>query len=139
MKAMQPAYEDEDPIDAFNLWQGANFKLVARQDRYRNYDDSSFATPGPLLDDDDAMEEIWKQCYSLQDLIAPDQFKSYEELQQRMNEVLNISPTAPQVDPEVEDEESDWQAEVAPAAVSPVSAEDEDPELAEFQKMLNGL
>jgi hypothetical protein len=140
MKAMQPAYEDEDPINAFNLWQGANFKLVAvKKAGYRNYDDSSFAAPSPLLDDDDAMEEIWKQCYSLDALIAPDQFKSYEELQQRMNEVLNVAPTAPRVDSEVEDEESDWQAEVAPASTPAASVEDEDPELAEFQKMLNGL
>ena len=79
--AMQPEFEDESPIDPFDFWQGANFKLKAKNVAgYRNYDSSEFTTPGPLLDDDDAMEALWKKEYSLCEFIAPDQFKSYDEL-----------------------------------------------------------
>ena len=66
MAAMQPEFEDESPIDPFDLWQGANFKLKAKNVAgYRNYDSSEFAQPSPLNDDDEALEAIWKKEYSL--------------------------------------------------------------------------
>ena len=78
--AMQPEFEDETPIDPFDFWQGANFKLKAKNVAgYRNYDSSEFAAQGSLLDDDDTMEAIWKKQYSLAELVAADQFKSYDE------------------------------------------------------------
>ena len=77
MEAMQPEYEDETPINAFDFWQGANFKLKAKSVAgYRNYDSSEFASVSPLLDDDDAMEAIWKKQYSLAEFVAADQFKT---------------------------------------------------------------
>ena len=79
--AMQPEFEDETPINPFDFWAGANFKIkIKKVAGYWNYDSSEFAAPAPLLDDDDAMETIWKNEYSLAELIAPDQFKSYEDL-----------------------------------------------------------
>jgi hypothetical protein len=87
--AMQPEFEDETPIDPFDFWQGANFKLKAKNVAgYRNYDSSEFAAQGALLDDDDAMEAIWKKQYSLAELVAADQFKSYDELKKRLDYVL---------------------------------------------------
>ena len=63
--AMQPEFEDEEAIDPFDFWQGANFKLKAKNVAgYRNYDSSEFAAQSALLDDDDAMEAIWKKQYS---------------------------------------------------------------------------
>jgi hypothetical protein len=104
--AMQPEFEDETPIDPFDFWQGANFKLKAKNVAgYRNYDSSEFAAQGALLDDDDAMEAIWKKQYSLAELIAADQFKSYDELKKRLDYVLG-NKTARRQDPEVADEES---------------------------------
>jgi hypothetical protein len=104
--AMQPEFEDETPIDPFDFWQGANFKLKAKNVAgYRNYDSSEFAAQGALLDDDDAMEAIWKKQYSLAELVAPDQFKSYDELKKRLDYVLG-NKTARRQDPEVADEES---------------------------------
>ena len=103
--AMQPEFEDEQAIDPFDFWQGANFKLKAKNVAgYRNYDSSEFAAAGPLLEDDDAMEAIWKKQYSLAEFIAPDQFKSYDELNNRLGQVLGNKTTRRQ-DPEVADEE----------------------------------
>jgi hypothetical protein len=105
MEAMQPEYEDETPINAFDFWEGANFKLKAKNVAgYRNYDSSEFATPGALLDDDDAMEAIWKKQYSLEEFVAPDQFKSYDELKKRLDSVLG-SKSSTRLDEEVEDED----------------------------------
>jgi len=104
--AMQPEFEDEQAIDPFDFWQGANFKLKAKNVAgYRNYDSSEFAAQGALLDDDDAMEEIWKKQYSLAELVAADQFKSYDELKKRLEYVLGAKGSRRQ-DPEVEDEEN---------------------------------
>ena len=100
--AMQPEFEDEEAIDPFDFWQGANFKLKAKNVAgYRNYDSSEFAAPSPLLDDDDAMESLWKKQYSLAELVATDQFKSYEDLKKRLGYVLGNA--APRQDAEVED------------------------------------
>ncbi len=74
--AMQPEFEDEEAIDPFDFWQGANFKLKAKNVAgYRNYDSSEFAAVSPLLDDDDALEALWKKELSLAEIVAPDQFK----------------------------------------------------------------
>jgi hypothetical protein len=103
-EAMQPEFEDETPIDPFDFWTGANFKLKAKNVAgYRNYDSSEFASQGALLNDDDAMEAIWKKQYSLAEFVAPDQFKSYEEMKKRLDSVLGGKST--RVDSEVEDED----------------------------------
>ena len=103
-EAMQPEFEDETPIDPFDFWTGANFKLKAKNVAgYRNYDSSEFAAQGALLNDDDAMEAIWKKQYSLAEFVAPDQFKSYEEMKKRLDSVLGGKST--RVDSEVEDED----------------------------------
>ena len=105
MEAMQPEYEDETPINAFDFWQGANFKLKAKSVAgYRNYDSSEFASVGALLDDDDAMEAIWKKQYSLAEFVAADQFKTYDELKKRLDSVLGAK-TSVRLDEEVDNEE----------------------------------
>ena len=105
--AMQPEFEDEEAIDPFDFWQGANFKLKAKNVAgYRNYDSSEFAAVSPLLKDDDAMEGLWKKQYSLAELVASDQFKSYEDLKKRLDYVLGNKSTVRQ-DPEVVDEDND--------------------------------
>ena len=104
--AMQPEFEDEEAIDPFDFWQGANFKLKAKNVAgYRNYDSSEFAASAPLLDDDDAMEAVWKKQFSLAELTAADQFKSYDELKKRLEYVLGNKGTPRYQDPDVADEE----------------------------------
>ncbi len=103
-EAMQPEFEDESPIDPFDFWQGANFKLKAKNVAgYRNYDSSEFASQSALLDDDDALEAIWKKQYSLADFMSPSEFKSYDELKKRLSSVLGSKTV--QIDEEVEDED----------------------------------
>ena len=90
MAAMQPEFEDESPINPFDFWKGANFKLKIRKvDGYWNYDKSEFEAPSAILDDDSAIERIWKEQYPLADFTAPSNFKSYEELKTRLDAVLS--------------------------------------------------
>ena len=110
--AAQPEFEDEEPINPFDFWQGANFKLkIKKVAGYWNYDSSEFARPDALLDDDDAMEAIWKKEYSLQSLVAPDQFKTYEELKTRLDYVLGIKGTPKFQDQETVEEEEQFRRE----------------------------
>jgi hypothetical protein len=105
--AMQPEFEDEEAIDPFDFWAGANFKLKAKNVAgYRNYDSSEFARPDALLDDDEAMEAIWKREYSLAELVASDQFKTYDDLKKRLDYVLGNKGTPRLQDEEFEGEES---------------------------------
>jgi len=94
MAAMQPEFEDETPINPFDFWQGANFKLKIRKvDGYWNYDKSEFESPAPLLSDDDALEALWKKQYSLTELVSASQFKSYDDLDKRLKYVLGTKGT----------------------------------------------
>ena len=109
--AMQPEFEDEEAIDPFDFWQGANFKLKAKNVAgYRNYDSSEFAAQSALLDDDDAMEAIWKKQSSLQEFVAPDQFKDYDALKTRLDYVLGNKGTPKFQDQETVQEEEEFRA-----------------------------
>ena len=140
--AMQPEFEDEQAINPFDFWAGANFKIkIKKVAGYWNYDSSEFAAPAPLLDDDDAMEAIWKQEYSVAELVAPDQFKSYEDLKKRLDYVLGLTVTPKRQDPEVVDEESnleDLSEGRTPVDTTPSSVntdEDEEDALSYFAKL----
>jgi hypothetical protein len=81
--------EGEEPVNPFDLWNGANFKLKIRKvDGYRNYDKSEFESPSPLLDDDDELEKVWKSEYSLKEFHDKKNFKSYDALKARLAVVL---------------------------------------------------
>ena len=135
VEAMQPAFADETPLDPFNLWKGADFKVKIRKvDGYWNYDESEFAAPATLGKlDDTELEEIWKQSYSLAEFEAPKNFKSYEQLKARLNLVLGKSAprTAPVVDESQEEvRPANWGKEVSDfrekaVASSPVNAEED--------------
>jgi hypothetical protein len=89
---LNPVFEDVKVVNPFDLWEGANFRLRAMQkDGYRTYEKSEFETPSALLDDDDEMEKIWKSQHSLDAVIAPNQFKTYEVLKARLDKVLRIN------------------------------------------------
>ena len=139
--AMQPEFEDEEAIDPFDFWQGANFKLKAKNVAgYRNYDSSEFAAVSPLLDDDDALEALWKKQFSLAEIVSTDQFKTYEDLKKRLEYVLGSK--RPAQDPDVFDEDNDRgeAEELVTAAVSapPTTStvdKDEDDALSYFAKL----
>ena len=105
MAAMQPEFEDEKPINPFDLWQGANFKLKIRKvDGFWNYDKSEFEATSPLSDDDKTIERIWGEQYPLADFTAPSNFKSYNELKTRLDTVLSGKTTVGNVTESIEDE-----------------------------------
>ena len=107
LAAMQPEFQDETPINVFDLWEGANFKLkIKKVAGFWNYDSSEFDSVSALSSDDTELEATWKQEHSLEAFTARDQFKSYEDLEKRLNLVLG-SPqraTVPTVGDELEDE-----------------------------------
>jgi hypothetical protein len=148
MEAMQPEFEDETPINPFDFWQGANFKLkLVKKDGYWNYDKSEFDRVAPLLEDDDALEGVWKKQYSLTALVAPDQFKTYEQLETRLKLVLGQkSSSRPRLDEEVNDEDNDRGSYTPdftsrrpepelPVVSSSSNDEDEDDALSYFQRL----
>jgi hypothetical protein len=113
LAAMQPEFEDESPINPFDFWTGANFKLkLVKKDGYWNYDKSEFAAPSPLLDgDDDELESIYKSLSNLNDFTDPKEFKSYEDLKKRLDYTLGLRGVPKSQDPEVVAEEEEWERE----------------------------
>lgn len=95
MTAMQPEFADEEPMNPFDLIEGANFRIKIKMVAgYWNYDSSDFEKVSPLSEDESKLEQVFNSQYDVHELIAPDQFKSYEELQQKLNMVLGEGPTA---------------------------------------------
>ena len=144
MEAMQPEFEDETPINPFDFWQGANFKLkIKKVAGFWNYDSSEFDSVSPLLDDDDALEALWKKEYSLTAVTAADQFKSYDDLEKRLKYVLGQKPPTRRVyDEELEDESEgrgtftpDFKSKAPVAAPVASASQDEDDALSYFQKL----
>ena len=104
MAAMQPEFEDETPINPFDFWEGANFKLKIRKvDGYWNYDKSEFETPS-ALGDDSVIESVWKKQYALKEFTASTNFKSYEELKTRLDAVLSGTVSVGNVTDTMDDE-----------------------------------
>ena len=91
---MNPQFEDEKPVNPFDLWQGAIFKLNIRiVEGYRNYYKSVFDEPAALLDADEKLEAVWKSEYPLSEFISPDTYKSYDELKAKLYRVLALGET----------------------------------------------
>jgi len=133
--AMQPEFEDETPINPFDLWEGANFKLkICKVAGFWNYDKSEFDSVSALDSDDAKLEAVWKEEHSLTAFTNEDQFKTYEELQTRLNEVLGTNKRA--AVPTVDDEEYEPVAAVAAATPTPASkAADDDDQLSYFARL----
>ena len=94
-ESMQPAFEDEAAINPFDFWKGANFKLKIRKvDGYWNYDKSEFDSVTPLFDDEAKLNKVFGQVHSLSDVIAPSEFKTYEELKEKLERVLGSASTS---------------------------------------------
>ena len=92
MEAMQPAFEDESPINPYDFWEGADFKIKIRKvEGWVNYDKSEFATPSALYEGDEGrLEETYGQLHNLGDFLEPSNYKSYDELKSKLNRVLGI-------------------------------------------------
>jgi len=135
-EAMNPQFEDEEAINPFDLWKGANFKLKIRKvDGYQNYDKSEFESASPLSSDDDELEKIWKSEFALSELISDKEFKSYDALKTRLDKVLGLSGEVPA--PKTTVETIKEQAKAAPKKVVEAEPEvtDDDEDLAYFSKL----
>tara|TARA_B100002019_G_scaffold237406_1_gene212217 strand:- start:1798 stop:2724 length:927 start_codon:yes stop_codon:yes gene_type:complete len=107
LAAMQPEFQDETPVNVFDLWEGANFKLkIKKVAGFWNYDSSEFDNVSALSADDTELEATWKQEHSLEAFTAREQFKSYEDLEKRLNLVLGAParPSGQVIDESLEDE-----------------------------------
>tara|TARA_B100000287_G_scaffold26512_3_gene25437 strand:- start:2075 stop:2983 length:909 start_codon:yes stop_codon:yes gene_type:complete len=143
IEAMQPQFDDETPVNVFDPWEGADFKLkIVLKDGFWNYDKSEFAAPTPLAGgDDDAIEVLWKQEHSLTAFTDPSNFKTFEELSERLNMVLNTKPAPVRRDLETEEletEETNWGQEVSEfrnKSVSPAPAKDEEDVMSYFASL----
>jgi len=119
MEAMQPAFQDETPVNPFDFWEGANFKLKIRKvDGYWNYDKSEFSSAEALFDNDDKLEEVWGTQYSLEEFTSASNFKSYDELKTRLETVLAGKTTVGNVT-------SSYVVEDAPTATVTVDTKEE--------------
>ena len=92
-EAISPAFADENAINPFDLrGEGADFKIKIRKvDGYWNYDKSEFNDPAPLFDDENKLNEVVASIHSLSDVIAPSEFKTYEELKEKLDRVLGLT------------------------------------------------
>lgn len=140
---MAPQFEDEQPVNPFDFWNGANFKLKVRNvEGYPNYDKSEFDTPGALADDDE-LEVIYKKQYSLQALLDRKNFKTYEELTAKLNRALGITatPTSRAATKIQEDEEPPFETKTRDAtpireASAPAQTSDDDDDDLDWFKQL---
>jgi len=135
MDAMQPQYQDETPVNPFDMWKGANFKLkIAKVEGYVNYDRSTFGDGEPLSDDDSKLEAIYNQEHSLQEFTDPSTFKTYDELKLKLTRVLgeggHVTSSADQM-------ELDEAVEVKATPVVEVASKstDEDDSMSYFAKL----
>jgi len=133
---MNPEFEDETPVNPFDLWEGANFKLKIRKvEGYQNYDKSEFDSPSQLLETDDELEAVWNAQYALAEFTADNNFKTYDELKERLDAVLALG-TSKVEDPVVQSvqklptavEEIQQERKPMPSYASSLSSDDDDEE-----------
>jgi hypothetical protein len=152
---MNPQFEDETPVNPFDLWQGADFRLKIRKfEGYPNYDKSEFDAPSAVSDDDAELERIWNSQHSLQELIDPKNFKPYAELKAKLYRVLALDEVASTPSSAVDDADDDLDLSslgnassstpeptlpTTPPAASPsMSMDDDDDDLSIFKELANG-
>ena len=136
MAAMQPEFEDEKPINPFDFWEGANFKLKIRKvDGYWNYDKSEFDKTSALFSEDAKIEEVWKTAYPLAEFSASTNFKSYEELKTRLDAVLSGSVTVGNVTEQMNEEPIAEPVVDTTPVESTSTKEDDDDTMDYFQKL----
>ena len=133
---MNPDFADETPVDPFDFWEGADFKLKIRNvEGYRNYDKSEFASPAALLNADEAkLEDVYNKLHDLSEFTNPKNYKSYDELKAKLMRVLGEEATAGAYTVKEEIKINEPVAAVEPVTAEEISSEDEDT-LSYFSKL----
>jgi len=136
-EAMQPAFDDEKPINPFDFWKGANFKLKIRKvDGYWNYDKSEFEGVSTLAESDDKIKEIWSKQYALKPFLDPSNFKTYDELKEKLNRVITGDRNASTVENANLPPKTNDTAKSTPVSAQPEASDDgEDDTLSYFSKL----
>ena len=136
MAAMQPEFEDESPINPFDFWESANFKLKIRKvDGFWNYDKSEFEAPSKIADDDAKVEELWKKQYTLASFTAPSNFKTYDELKTRLDTVLSGTVSVGNVTEQMVDEPTETPKVDTKEVPAPSHNESDEDTMDYFQKL----
>jgi hypothetical protein len=143
-EAMQPAFEDETPINPFDFWKGANFKLKLRKvDGYWNYDKSEFESVSQIKEGDDEIKAVWSKQYALKPFLDPSNFKTYDELKEKLNRVISGSKNAGTVEnvdlpPQINSTSAKSPEVAQPKVDTKVELDnDEDDTLSYFSKLAN--
>lgn len=135
---MNPQFEDEEAVNPFDLWTGANFRLKIRQvDGWPSYDKSEFETPGPLFEDESKLEEVYTSLHSLTELVDPKGFKTYAELKTRLNRVLGITSDTeqPSQNATAPKQHKETAAKIVEEATWSTDTDDEDDDLDFFKRI----
>ena len=133
---MHPEFEDEQAVNPFDFWAGANFRLRARKvEGYRNYDKSDFDSVSVVSEDDETLEKLWNSQHSLEGLVAHAQFKSYDDLKARFYRVLGASDSSSSVDFDEEPARVAQAEDVPASSWEPSSQDDDDESLSYFKKL----
>ena len=149
MDVMQPQFQDETPVNPYDFWEGADFKLKIQQVAgYRNYDKSEFAGQRALSDDDTKLESIYNTLYSLNEIVDPKNYKTYEELKAKLNRVLGeegaVMTTAESVSLDETASAPTYREAAEPVPQQPsftpqvADNTDDDDSLSYFNKLVNG-
>lgn len=154
---MNPQFEDETPVNPFDFWEGANFRLKIRKfEGYPNYDKSEFDAPSAMFEDDAEIEAVWKQQHKLQDLLDTSNFKSYSELKEKLYRVLALDDAGPTAPSAYDDEDDGIALDASMPSSSPapsptmmddipfdtapssVNVDDDDDDLSIFKELAKG-
>lgn len=147
MDMMQPQFQDEEPVNPFDFWEGADFKLKIRQvEGYRNYDKSEFASPRQVADNDEALENIYNQMHDLGEWTDAKNYKTYDELKEKLNRVLGMSAPQPvaaavsldEVAPAPSAPTMEAPSSFEPVTAEQVSGENEEDTMSYFARLANG-
>src|SRR5210317_2408553 len=134
-EAMQPAFEDETPINPFDFWKGANFKLKLRKvDGYWNYDKSEFESVSQIKEGDDEIKAVWSKQYALKPFLDPSNFKTYDELKEKLNRVITGDRNASTVENANLPPKTNDTAKSTPVSAQPEASDDDDT-LSYFSKL----
>ena len=142
MDSMQPEFADEEPVNPFDFWEGADFKLKIRNvEGYRNYDKSEFSSPSALYEGEDTrLETVYDQLHDLSEFTSPSNYKSYDDLKAKLMKVLGEEATAGAYTVKQEMQINEPIPAPEPQRLEPVSADqlsDEDDTMSYFAKLAN--
>ena len=133
LAAMQPEFQDEKPVNPFDPFSGANFKLKIRKVAgFWNYDTSDFESSSQLFEDEAKIEAVCQKAYPLKEFTAADNFKSYDELKTRLDIVLSGKTVVGNVAETIEESPVETKTET-----KETKSETTDDTLSYFEKLAN--